>query len=148
MDQKDELERLRQHAQSLERSVEGIDQELDRAMQELASRDDTGRLVAFIRDRYNVQLGLTYDLGKVEAQAERWDNLIREAEEQPQERLATERWQKHQPLAREDHLDWFKESLAESPLQVEAFERAEQRMLEEMKRQPSDDQLDWFSGRA
>ncbi|MER9474386.1 hypothetical protein [Mesorhizobium sp. M0520] len=142
MGKKDDLERLHQHARSLEKSIDDIDLDIERATHDLADRGDPGQLISFLQDRHNAQLGFMYDLGKVEARIEDLESLIREEQEQPQERLLAEQWQE-EPLAHEDHLDWFKQSLAENPPQPDEHELAEQRMLQEVEREPSpDDHLD------
>lgn len=148
MDQNDDLERMHQRAQGLHKSIDDIDDDIERATHDVAAGGDLGKLLSFLHDRHEAQLGFMYDLGKVEAQIERLENLTREGQEQPEERLAAERWQETQPLAQEDHLDWFKQSMAENPPEHAEHELAEQRMLDQMEReQGSEDHLDWFQER-
>ncbi|MER9177792.1 hypothetical protein NKH72_30245 [Mesorhizobium sp. M0955] len=148
MGKKDDLERLHQHAESLEKSIDDIDLEIERATHDLAAGGDPGRLISFLQERHNAQLGLTLELGKMEARIEDLENLIRQEQEQPQERLAAKEWDQDMPIAQDDHLDWFKQSLAEHPPQVDDLERAEQSMLQEMEHEPApEDHLDWLSDR-
>ncbi|WP_217574746.1 hypothetical protein [Mesorhizobium sp. GbtcB19] len=145
MTSKDDLEQLRQHALALEKSIDDIDQEIDSAIQ---AHTGSGQMVAYLRDRHNAQMGLMYDLGKIEARIEPLEERLREAGEQHQERLAADQWQENQPLASEDHLDWFKQSLTENPPALDELDRAEQQMLHEMEREPTpEDHLDWLPGR-
>ncbi|KAA3448629.1 hypothetical protein C7I87_20990 [Mesorhizobium sp. SARCC-RB16n] len=149
MDNKAELEQLHQRAHSLEQSIADMDTEIERATHDLAGGGDPGALISFLQERRNAQLGLTHDLGKVGAGIERLENLLREEQEQPQERLAADKWQEHQPLAQEDHLDWFKEKLAENPPQLDEIDEAERLVLQDMEREPGpDDHLDWFPRRG
>ncbi|MER9338090.1 hypothetical protein NKJ06_29695 [Mesorhizobium sp. M0293] len=148
MGKKDDLERMHEHAESLEKSIAGLDHDIERVTHDLAAGGDAGQLISFLHDRHNLQLGLTLELGKVEARIEDLENLIREEQEQPQEQLLTDQLQQESPVAPEDHLDWFKQSLAENPPQLDELERAEQSMLQEMEHEPApEDHLDWLSGR-
>jgi hypothetical protein len=148
MTKQDELERLRQHAQSLSQSIEGIDHDIERSIHGLAAAGDPGRTITYLQERHNTQLGLMYDLGKVDARIEDLERLSQEERELPQENLAAKDWDKDMPIAREDHLDWFKQSLAENPLQREELDLAEQRMLDQMEREQSpEDHLDWLHER-
>ncbi|ESY35278.1 hypothetical protein X747_28940 [Mesorhizobium sp. LNJC384A00] len=148
MDRKDELERLHQHALALGQSIDEIDHDIERATRELAIGGDPGRTIAFLQDRHNAHLGLMYNLGKADARIEDLERQVREEQEQPQEQLAAKEWNEDMPIAPEDHLDWFKQSLAEHPPQVDDLERAEQGKLQEMEHEPApEDHLDWLSGR-
>ncbi|TPM21613.1 hypothetical protein [Mesorhizobium sp. B2-3-5] len=149
MDKKDDLERLHQHAESLNKSIADIDHDIERATHDLAAGGDPGQLISFLQDRHNTQLGYMYDLGKAEARIEDLENLIREEQEQPQEQRLTDQLEEASPVARDEHLDWFKQSLSENPPQVDDLERAEQRMLHDLEREPvADDHLDWFPRRS
>ncbi|RWE06818.1 MAG: hypothetical protein EOS76_30180 [Mesorhizobium sp.] len=144
MSAEDQLARLREHAQSLEQSIENIDHEINATI----GHEGSARLIDYLRERHTVQLGYMYDLGKVERQIEDLENLVSEQREQPQEQRLAEKWQESHPAPQEDHLDWFKQSLAENPPQMDELEQAEQRMVQDMEREPTrDDHLDWFSER-
>ncbi|MET3524047.1 hypothetical protein [Mesorhizobium abyssinicae] len=144
MSAEDQLARLREHAQSLEQSIENIDREINATI----GHEGSARLIDYLRERHNVQLGYMYDLGKVERQIEDLENLVSEQREQPQEQRLAEKWQESHPAPQQDHLDWFKQSLAENPPQMHELEQAEQRMVQDMEREPTrDDHLDWFSER-
>ncbi|MER8798269.1 DUF3375 family protein [Mesorhizobium sp. M0984] len=148
MDKDDELERLRHRAQALEESIDDIEREIERATHDLAAGGDPGRVIDYLRERHNAQLGLMYDFGKVEARLEDLEKQTLEHHEQPQERQLAQQWQDNQPIAQEDHLDWFKQSLAENPPQMDDVEIAEQRMVDDMERESvPEDHLDWLSDR-
>ncbi|UIY31011.1 hypothetical protein LZK73_12050 [Neorhizobium galegae] len=61
-----------------------------------------------VRDRHNDQLGLMYDLGKVEAQIADLENRVHEQDERGEEQRAAQEWQAELPVAQEDHLDWLR----------------------------------------
>lgn len=144
MNLRDELERLQQQHETLSRTIATIDDEMDRAGRALLNGEGAGRLLDFLQERQNAQLGFMYELGKLDAQTERLELLAREEQEQAEERLLTEQLQQASPT-REDHLDWFKQDLIENPPQVDERDLTEQRMLQDMEREPStEDHLDWF----
>ncbi|QND60130.1 hypothetical protein [Mesorhizobium huakuii] len=148
MNGQEELEQLRQHAQALGHSIDGIDRDIERATHGLAAGGDPGRTIAFLQERHNAQLGLMYELGKVDARIEDLERLSREEREQPQERLAAQGWEEDMPIAQEDHLDWFKQSLADNPPQLEEQALAEHEMVRDMEREPApEDHLDWLGRR-
>ncbi|TGT44409.1 hypothetical protein [Mesorhizobium sp. M8A.F.Ca.ET.165.01.1.1] len=143
MSSREDLERLRQQALLLEKSIDDIEYEVESAIQ---THQGSGQMIAYLRERHEAQLGLMYDLGKVAARIEPMEERVREAEERGVERLATDKWQEH--LAPEDHLDWFKESLGEHPPQRDENDIPEQRMLDDMEREAPEDHLDWLSDRC
>jgi len=144
----EELKRLKQLAQGLEQSVDGIDRDIERATHQLAAGGDPGQLIGYLQERHSTQLGLMRDLGRVDARLEDLERQAVEREEQPQERQLADQWQERQPMVPEDHLDWFKESLADNRSQSGAHDLAEQRMLDDMEREPAAvDHLDWLSDR-
>jgi hypothetical protein len=148
MGKQEDLERLHQHAESLDKSIAGMDHDIERATHGLAAGGDRGQLISYLEERRNTQLGYMHDLGKTEARIEDLENLIREEQEQPQEQLLTDSLEQAIPVAREDHLDWFKQSLADDPPQPDEHDLAEQEMVQDMEReQTPEDHLDWFSGR-
>ncbi|ABC90758.1 hypothetical protein RHE_CH01973 [Rhizobium etli CFN 42] len=156
MDLKDELERLREHALTLDKAVKDLDYEIERAVHSVASGStDTGRAISILRDRQNDQAGLMYDLGKTEAQIEDIENRIREQDERAQEIAAVERWEAAVPVAREDYLDWLRPVLdAPEPPEHDRDDRdrhheGEERMLQDMHREDlePEDYLDWWKSR-
>jgi len=145
MGKQEDLERLHQHADSLEKSISGMDHDIERATHELAAGGDRGQLISYLEERRSTQLGYVRDLGKAEARIEDLENLIREEQEQPQERLLTDSLEEAIPVAQEDHLDWFKQSLADNPPQPDEHDLAEQEMVQDMEREPApEDHLDWL----
>ncbi len=145
MGKQDDLARLLEHADALEKSVAELDHDIERATHELAGGGDPGQLISYLEERHKTQLGYMYDLGKTEARIEDLEQLLREEQEQPEERLLADSLQEAIPIAQEDHLDWFKQSLADSPPQHEERDLAEQEMVQEMEREPApEDHLDWM----
>jgi predicted nucleic acid-binding Zn-ribbon protein len=154
MDKQDELERLRERALSLNQAIQDLDYDVERAVHSAASGStDTGRAISMVRDRHNHQLGLMYDLGKVEAQIADLENRVREQDERGEEQRATQEWQAELPVAQEDHLDWLRPVLDAPETAVEhgrderhPHHEGEERMLTEMQREDlePDDYLDWW----
>lgn len=147
MDRKDDLERLHQQAVSLKKSIDDIDLDIERATHALAAGEEPGRLISYLADQHSAQLGLMHALGKAEARIEDFDNLVREQERQPQERLAAQEWNDDVPTAEVDDLDWLKEPQTDAMPQHDDRQAAEQRMIEEAERELSpEDHLDWLRG--
>ena len=154
MDKQDELERLRERALSLNQAIQDLDHDIERAVHAAASGStDTGRAIAMVRDRHNDQLGLMFELGKVDAQIADLENRVREQDERGEEQRAAQEWQAELPVAQEDHLDWLRPVLDAPEPSVEhgreerhQHHAGEERMLQEMQREDRepDDYLDWW----
>ncbi|EJT04927.1 hypothetical protein [Rhizobium sp. CCGE 510] len=151
MDMRGELSHLQDRAQSLDRAVRDIDHDIDRALDSVATGQDTARILAYVRERQNTQLGFMYDLGKTEARIEDLQHRIREQEERGGETRSVEVWEREAPVAGEDHLDWLRPTLDARDTSPERDDRhpqrdGEERLLEEMHREDvePEDHLDWW----
>ncbi|MFD1983304.1 hypothetical protein ACFSOZ_11565 [Mesorhizobium newzealandense] len=145
MGKQEDLARLHDHADSLDKSIAGLDHDIERAAHDLAAGGDPGQLISYLQERHSTQLGYMYDLGKTEARIEDLEELRREEQEQPQERVLADSLEEALPVTREDHLDWFKQSLADNPPQLDEQDLAEHEMVREMEREPAqEDHLDWL----
>ncbi|MQW86013.1 hypothetical protein [Sinorhizobium saheli] len=157
MDKNDELELLRERAHSLDQSIKDIDYEIERWTHALAGGIEPGPAISFLRDCHHAQLGLMYDLGKVDAQIQVLERLSQEEREKPVEMAAVDGWQEIEAEAPEDHLDWLRPALnqpepqrEDSPEDRHPQYEGEDRMLVEMHREDvePEDYNDWWKGRA
>lgn len=134
-----ELKQLQERAQALETQIQDIDDEMERCVQGLGSGEDPRRAIAFLRDRFNAQLGYMYDLGKVEARLEDFATRAHEQDGDSREGVAASALIERLPPAREDYLDWLRPEL-EEPEQEHRQEdpdrrdEGEERLLTEMHR--------------
>jgi hypothetical protein len=134
-----ELKQLQERAQALETQIQDIDDEMERCVQAIGAGDDPRRTIAFLRDRFNAQLGYMYDLGKVEARLEDFANRAREQGDLEREEGVASALIERLPLAPVDYLDWLRPDL-EEPDQEHRQEdhdrrdEGEERMLTEMHR--------------
>ncbi|SOC48159.1 hypothetical protein SAMN05892877_1413 [Rhizobium subbaraonis] len=151
MDMTTQLEALRERALTLEDTIQDIDYQIEKAMHAVAAgTSDVGHALSVLESRRNDQAGLMFELGKVTAQIEDFENRIREQEERPEERQSAMEWEERAPVADEDHLDWLRPTLDVTEHEQFAERHphydAEDRMLAEMHRQDREpeDYLDWW----
>lgn len=140
-------------AHDLEKTIKGLDYDIERAAHAIAEGPDSvGHALSVLQERQNTQAGYMYELGQVEAKIADIQNRLREQAEQQQERAATEEWEREIPDApSEDALAWLelnKVSLADQGDVIERVERreGEERMLDEMEREDREpeDYMDWW----
>ncbi len=138
MDMKAELDKLREHAITLEETIRDMDYQIERAMHSAASQtQDVGRALSMLSERHNAQLGLMFDLGKVTAQIEDMENRLREQDERPREQIVAEGWN-DRVSPDEDRLDWLHALLpdgAADHVERRSHHEAEQRILDEVQRE-------------
>lgn len=155
MDMKAQLEALREHAHTLEDTIEDLDYQIERAIHAIAAAtDDVGHAIMVLTERQKTQAGFMFELGKATAQIEDLENRIREQDERGVERLVVQEWEAKTPAIQEDHLDWLRPVLdapgseRQDTARDERHPRreAEERMLNEMHREDREpeDYLDWW----
>ncbi|MGX5844146.1 hypothetical protein ACWGTI_25845 [Mesorhizobium sp. ArgA1] len=154
MNDETELNLLYDHTRSLEKSIGDIERDIKTWVHRVGAQ----RVMGFLQDRYSKQREFIYELGAVEARIEAMEQLVPELESRHSVRQDDDRrtegkshlqWlERIQPVQFEpdqDHLDWFKEQLAQNPTTPEEPEVGEQ----PRQREPSpDDLLAWLPGRG
>ncbi|MBY2985664.1 hypothetical protein [Rhizobium leguminosarum] len=149
----DDLERLQERAQSLDRAIKNLDHEIDRALDAMPAGTDAAQVISYMRDRQNAQLGFMYDLGKTEARIEDLQSRMREQDERGGETRSVQAWEVEVPVTVEDHLDWLRPALdAPDPRPDYDHEErhprhdGEEQLLKEMHREDREpeDHLDWW----
>lgn len=153
MDLHAQLEALREHAHTLEDTIEDIDRQMEKAMHAVAAGTfDVGHALEVLRSRQNDHAGFTFELGKVTARIEDLENRIQEQSERERENGTVERWEERAPVV-EDRLDWLRPVLDAPEPEREAPQderhprhEGEERMLEDMHRENGEpeDRLDWW----
>ncbi len=153
MNDEEALSYLLDIAHDLQKTIDGLEYEMERIVHDIAGSRDVGDSMSILRERQNAQAGYMYELGKVEARIEDIENRVREQGERETERTADQKWQEEMPAAQEDLLDWLRPALdaPASPQEHDQDDRhhhyeGEERMLEEMQREDREpeDYLDWW----
>lgn len=153
MNNEEALDLLQDQARTLEKAIKDNDYHIERLTHALANGEDPGRVIAGLQDYHNRQLGLMFDLGKLEAKIEDYENRIREHADHEREQALAQDFAEGQPIAQEDYLDWIRPAL-EAPAPAEERPQderhphyeGEDRMLREMHREDREpeDYLDWW----
>jgi cell division protein ZapA (FtsZ GTPase activity inhibitor) len=128
-------------AHDLEKTIKGLDYEIERAAHAIAEGPSSvGHALSVLQDRQNTQAGYMYELGQVEAKIEDIENRLRERAEQKQEQAAVQEWEHELPATAEDPLAWLELDKVEIQDERDETERArrhgaEERMMDEMERE-------------
>lgn len=111
----EKLAALKEQAYAIEAEVRDNDHQIERLMFALAGGDG-GSAIGALQDYNTRQNGLMFDLGKLEAQIEDYENRIRENADRDREQQLAREFTEGQPPAQEDlqvlerwenHLDWL-----------------------------------------
>jgi predicted nucleic acid-binding Zn-ribbon protein len=122
----EKLAALKEQAYAIEAEVRDNDHQIERLMFALAGGDG-GSAIGALQDYNTRQNGLMFDLGKLEAQIEDYENRIRENADRDREQQLAQEFTEGQPPAQEDHLDWLRPALEarETPEDLQVLERWE-----------------------
>jgi bacterioferritin (cytochrome b1) len=116
---------LKEQAYANESEVRDNDHQIERLMFALAGGDG-GSAIGALQDYNTRQSGLMFDLGKLEAQIEDYENRIRENADRDREQQLAQEFTEGQAV-QEDHLDWLGPMLdaRETPEDLQVLERWE-----------------------
>lgn len=132
------LELLVERVEGLEESIEQIDSQIERAVQDLAAgTGDVEKVLEILAECRKAQLERMFQLGEAHAQIEELENRIQEHDEREQERQAEPERESVVPVAQEDHLDWLRPALETRESDPSQDEKRSQ------EREP-EDYLDWL----
>ncbi|TGT44407.1 hypothetical protein [Mesorhizobium sp. M8A.F.Ca.ET.165.01.1.1] len=150
------LMELYDQSRSLKQAIGDIETTITAWLPRLQAEANAKRIITFLQDRYSAQRELIYELGTVAREIEELErhgatHTARSVGRDDIDRDNPLGWLKlvepSQDGSFQDHLDWFREELAENPPGLDEPDLAEP--LTEVERGPSpDDLLTWLPGRG
>lgn len=150
------LMELYDQSRSLKQAIGDIETTITAWLPRLQAEANAKRIITFLQDRYSAQRELIYELGTVAREIEELERHGVTRNVRPGVRDDIDRenplgWlelvEPSQVGPSPDHLDWFREELAENPPGLDEPDATQQ--LAEEEREPSpDDLLGWLPGRG